>query len=102
MLQLPLVLRIDCVRSAEVVFPSPCLANLRLVDSYSAAWTTFGTFFIKNSWAWRIPSAVQALPSVLQIFLIWFVPESPRWLISKGREEEGRRILAHYHARGDT
>lgn len=47
--------------------------------------------------AWRIPSILQAIPSVIQVALIWFVPESPRWLISKGRTEEARRILARYH-----
>lgn len=46
---------------------------------------TYGTFHIPTSWAWRIPSALQGLPSVFQICLIWFVPESPRWLVSKGR-----------------
>ena len=62
---------------------------------------TFGTFNVPTSWAWRIPSAIQALPSVIQVFLIWFIPESPRWLCSKGREEEALRILAYYHANGD-
>jgi sugar porter (SP) family MFS transporter len=63
-----------------------------------AAWTTFGTFKIKSTWAWRTPSALQALPSVLQVLLIWFVPESPRWLVSKGRETQALKTLAYYHA----
>jgi sugar porter (SP) family MFS transporter len=68
-----------------------------------AAWTTFGTFRMKgSSWAWRIPSALMGLPSVLQVFLIWFVPESPRWLIGKGRDEEAIRVLAHYHGKGNA
>ncbi|KIJ98739.1 hypothetical protein K443DRAFT_133322 [Laccaria amethystina LaAM-08-1] len=67
-----------------------------------AAWTTFGTFKIGNSTlAWRIPSALQALPSVAQIIFIWFAPESPRWLISKGRNEQALKTLAYYHADGD-
>jgi len=66
-----------------------------------AAWTTFGTFKIPSTWSWRIPSALQGLPSVLQVFLVLFCPESPRWLISKGREEEALKILAYYHADGN-
>jgi hypothetical protein len=38
---------------------------------------------------------------VLQIFLIWFVPESPRWLVSKGRDAQALKTLAYYHADGD-
>jgi len=41
------------------------------------------------------------LPSLLQITMIWFVPESPRWLISKGQGEKALDILAKYHARGN-
>ncbi|PPQ83376.1 hypothetical protein CVT26_012752 [Gymnopilus dilepis] len=62
---------------------------------------TFGTFRIQNNWAWRIPSALQGLPSVLQFFLIWFVPESPRFLVNKGKEEQALKTLAYYHANGN-
>lgn len=34
-------------------------------------------------------------------FLIYFVPDSPRFLVSKGKIEEARRILLKYHANGD-
>jgi sugar porter (SP) family MFS transporter len=66
-----------------------------------AAWTTFGTFHINNSWSWRVPSALQGLPSVIQIFLVLFAPESPRWLVSKGRDAEALKTLAYYHADGN-
>ncbi|KDQ55565.1 hypothetical protein JAAARDRAFT_48515 [Jaapia argillacea MUCL 33604] len=71
------------------------------LGSIIAAWTTYGTFNVPTSWAWRIPSAIQGLPSVIQICFIWFCPESPRWLMSKGREEEALKTLAYYHADGD-
>jgi hypothetical protein len=65
-----------------------------------AAWTTFGTRQINNSWSWRIPSLLQGIPALLQIFGIFFVPESPRWLISKGRGVEAKAILTKHHANG--
>ncbi|KAI0300927.1 hypothetical protein BC826DRAFT_991422 [Russula brevipes] len=51
-------------------------------------------------WSWRAPILIQALGPLLQIFLIRFVPESPRWLMSKGLEKEAARILARFHAVG--
>ncbi|KAL3442862.1 general substrate transporter [Aspergillus insuetus] len=67
-----------------------------------AAWTTFGTFRIDGSAAWRIPSALQGVPSVVQLLGLWFVPESPRWLVSKDRSDEALQILGKYHAEGDV
>ncbi|KAH8657899.1 general substrate transporter [Xylariales sp. PMI_506] len=66
-----------------------------------AAWTTFGTFRITNTWAWRIPSALQALSSVIQIAMCFLIVESPRWLISKDRDDEARAIITKYHADGN-
>ena len=67
-----------------------------------AAGVTLGTFAMKSTWGWRIPSVLQICPSLLQICFIWFLPESPRWLISKGRNEEAYAILVKYHAEGDA
>ncbi|KAG8853280.1 hypothetical protein FRB96_008365 [Tulasnella sp. 330] len=72
------------------------------LGSIASAWITFGTFRIQAStWSWRIPSIIQALPSLLQVTLIWFCPESPRWLISKGRDHEAKAVLGKYHGNGD-
>ncbi|OBT58556.1 hypothetical protein VE04_02235 [Pseudogymnoascus sp. 24MN13] len=72
------------------------------IGAIIAAWVTFGTRNIPNSWAWRIPSVLQAFPAIIQIVGIFFVPESPRWLVSKGRGSEAKAILAKYHANGDS
>ncbi|KIW05920.1 uncharacterized protein PV09_03113 [Verruconis gallopava] len=71
------------------------------LGSIVAAWATFGTFRINGSAAWRIPSALQALPSVIQLCMLRWVPESPRWLVSKHRDEEALAFLAKYHAEGN-
>lgn len=43
--------------------------------------------------AWRWMLGVVAVPSVLFFALLFFIPESPRWLVSKGRVDEARRVL---------
>ena len=52
-------------------------------------------------WAWRIPSLLQAAASVLQICLVFALPESPRWLVEQGHEDQAARVLVKYHANGD-
>jgi MFS family permease len=72
------------------------------IGSIVAAGVTYGTFTIKNNWSWRIPSLMQAIPSLMQIAFMWFIPESPRWLIAKDRADEALAILIEYHAEGDN
>ncbi|KAL0638277.1 hypothetical protein Q9L58_002734 [Maublancomyces gigas] len=66
-----------------------------------AAGVTLATFQMPNDWAWRIPSALQVLPSAFQLAFIWGVPESPRWLVSQDRAKEAYDILVKYHGEGD-
>jgi len=48
--------------------------------------------FGENSWRWML--AVAAIPSLAFFIGLLAIPESPRWLLSRGRREEGERILA--------
>jgi sugar porter (SP) family MFS transporter len=43
--------------------------------------------------AWRFMLGVQAVPAFLYFALVFFVPESPRWLIKVGRKDEAKKIL---------
>lgn len=73
------------------------------VGAIGSSWTVFGTSYMQSStWSWRIPSLLQVIIPTLQLTLIWLVPESPRWLISKGRDNEARAIFIKYHAGGDS
>ncbi|KAH8887188.1 hexose transporter [Thozetella sp. PMI_491] len=71
------------------------------VGAIIAAGTTLGTYSMPNDWSWKVPSVVQLGPALLQIVFIWFVPESPRWLLSKDRGDEAFDILIKYHAEGN-
>ncbi|CAN9198529.1 unnamed protein product [Alternaria alternata] len=75
---------------------------LWFVGSLIAAGVSYGTQSLNDDWAWRIPSLLQAAPSLLQIVFIFMIPESPRFLISKDRREEAYRTLVTYHAEGDS
>ncbi|KAJ2963793.1 hypothetical protein NQZ79_g1213 [Umbelopsis isabellina] len=72
------------------------------LGSIIAAWSTYGTFHITNEWSWRIPSLLQGIFSLIQVLFIFTLPESPRWLISRQREEQALQILAKLHGNGDV
>ncbi|KAF8556792.1 MFS general substrate transporter [Imleria badia] len=79
-----------------------CLFNTAYsLGAVAAAGVALGTFAMTSNWGWRIPSLLQVFPSLLQVSFIWFLPESPRWLISRGRGNEAYAILVKYHAEGD-
>ncbi|KAH7928074.1 general substrate transporter [Leucogyrophana mollusca] len=44
---------------------------------------------------WRIPFIVQIIPGVLFLILMLIQPESPRWLVERGRYDEAAAALAH-------
>ncbi|EOO03938.1 putative mfs hexose protein [Phaeoacremonium minimum UCRPA7] len=76
--------------------------NTSIVLGYViGAWATFGAYRIDSQWSWRLPTLIQLIPSAYQGSLIYFCPESPRWLIAKGRLEEAKAILVKYHGEGD-
>ncbi|KAF2269714.1 hexose transporter-like protein [Lojkania enalia] len=75
---------------------------LYFVGALIAAGISFGTQSVKNDWAWRIPSLLQACPSFFQIIFVFMIPESPRFLISRDQSEEAFRVLVKYHAEGDS
>jgi SP family arabinose:H+ symporter-like MFS transporter len=47
--------------------------------------------------AWRWMFGVGAVPGLLFLILLFFVPESPRWLIKQGRAAESLPILLKIH-----
>ena len=46
---------------------------------------------IRVGWRWML--AIEALPAFVFIALLFPIPESPKWLIQAGREDEARKTL---------
>lgn len=69
-----------------------CIGNLAIfsvaaiiASSASEAWN------IENGW--RLIFATGIVPAIVFLFLLVKVPESPRWLVRKGRDEAGLEVL---------
>jgi MFS family permease len=73
------------------------------IGSIASAWFCYGSLHWGDTeWAWRAPCLFQIMaPLVVLIYLI-FIPESPRYLIRKGKVDKALHILAKYHANGDA
>ncbi len=46
-----------------------------------------------GDWSWRWMLGVEALPAVFYFLALFAVPESPRWLVMHGRDDDARRVL---------
>lgn len=94
---------------AETAYPShrPFMTGITptvfFFGSIVAAWTTYGT----SKWpqtsemAWRVPTILQCIFPIIQWALVYWVPESPRYLVSRGREQEAREMLIKWHLGGN-
>ncbi|MBV7276956.1 MFS transporter [Clostridium thailandense] len=77
-----------------------------LMGSLNVLWTfgyvaaTFVGYYLQkygnpgSNWRWMLVSG--AIPAAIVLVLRIGTPESPRWLISKGRAEEARNIVTKY------
>ncbi|TRM68109.1 general substrate transporter [Schizophyllum amplum] len=75
-----------------------CYNSCFFIGSMPATGAMVGTQRLASTWAWRLPLVLQVIPPTIVMTCVWFCPESPRWLISRGREEEARQVLADYHS----
>jgi MFS transporter, SP family, arabinose:H+ symporter len=63
--------------------------NLWIAGAGDEAWA------VNTAWRWMF--GVGAVPGLLFLVLLFFVPESPRWLIKQGRAAEALPILLKIH-----
>ena len=54
----------------------------------------------ENAWRWMM--GVEAFPALIYTLFVFTVPKSPRWLISKHRYVEARKVLEIINPEGDA
>ncbi len=80
--------QLNIVVGISVAFFSNYLI-LQLGDS-TAQWA-LGMGFAEYNWRWML--GVEAIPALLYLLFLQFVPESPRWLLAQNREQEAAKVL---------
>ncbi|OIT06307.1 PREDICTED: monosaccharide-sensing protein 2 [Nicotiana attenuata] len=58
---------------------------------------------LTQSPSWRLMLGILSIPSLAYFFLaLFYLPESPRWLVSKGRMKEAKQVLQRLRGRVDV
>jgi hypothetical protein len=85
--------------STSQIAPQMCNSALEILPPFSSNLTR-AVRSSQTSFRWRFPLAFQTIPMLVVFTSVWFLPDSPRWLISRGRRSEAIEILAK--VRGDV
>lgn len=85
------------VASTYVMECSPSRIRGRVIVFLEAFWAlgwtasaVIGTFVVPHQWRWGF--VVGAIPAVYALVVRWGLPESPRWLLGRGRVEEAQAV----------
>ncbi|KGQ04596.1 Sugar transporter STL1 [Beauveria bassiana D1-5] len=57
-----------------------------------AYWVDFGFYFLQGSVRWRFPIAFQSFFTLIVMWGLMYLPESPRWLAMHGRMDEAAAV----------
>ena len=72
------------IRGKLLAFNNACIAGAQFLSAVTA-------YFLIPNWRWML--GIAAVPSIIQFFGILFLPESPRWLGKKGRDQEQQKVM---------
>lgn len=55
---------------------------------------SIASYYLSTAGGWRWMFAIGAVPALVMLAGAFFLPESPRWLVNAGREQDARAVLA--------
>ena len=67
----------------------------------TSVWLDYFSSFLQSDMSWRFPLSIQCAIGALLAFGSVWIPESPRWLLDIGQDEQGMQVLADLHGEGD-
>ncbi|MFJ5963214.1 sugar porter family MFS transporter [Bacillus sp. NPDC093026] len=79
--------------------------ELMIVSGQLLAFTfnaIIGNLLGENPYVWRIMLPIAAIPAIVLFFGMLTVPESPRWLVTKGKNKEALHVLERIRTKGSA
>lgn len=86
-----------------VGFMAAYLVNFQILKSAETA--LYSSALMQKVWVtemWRGMLGMESLPALLFFIIIFFIPESPRWLILRGRDTQAHTVLKRIYLSSDT
>jgi sugar porter (SP) family MFS transporter len=68
-----------------------------LIGGLISSGVTYGCRNISGNWNWRVPSIIQVSPTILALINLIFLPESPKFLLSKFQDTKALETLLIVH-----
>ncbi|BGP58096.1 hypothetical protein JCM8202_006202 [Rhodotorula sphaerocarpa] len=84
----------ECAKAHSRGFAVFIEAAMISTGTMIAYWVDFGFSYLDSSTSWRVPIALQCMFAFALVALITVLPESPRWLVSKGKYVEAQKVIA--------
>lgn len=84
----------ECARPEKrgfLILISGALISGGIMISY---WVVYGFYFLEGEVRWRFPLAFQSFFTIIVMWGLLYLPDSPRWLLMRGRSAEARNVIA--------
>lgn len=86
----------SAIRGQLVMINMCCITGGQFFSSTIA----YGFSFVGDGHGWRYMLGFAALPAAIQFLAFLAMPESPRWLVSKQKYDDAKRVLTKLRPRG--